>query len=89
MGEMNARLAVDPALAGAYHAAHDDYIAARSALGIEVPEIDDVSAGGMPTRVKCLHSLIAHSLSAGHDVNPLGDEALALLPKWWESAPCE
>ena len=89
MGEMNARLAVDPALAGAYHAAHYDYIAARSALGIEVPEIDDVSAGGMPTRVKCLHSLIAHSLSAGHDVNPLGDEALALLPKWWESAPCE
>ena len=43
----------------------------------------------MPTRVKCLHSLVAHSLAAGPDVNPLGDEALAKLPKWWEGAPCE
>jgi hypothetical protein len=54
-----------------------------------VPEVDNVSAGGMPTRVKCLHSLIAHSLSAGPDVNPLGDEALAKLPDWWKNNPCE
>jgi len=67
----------------------DDYIASRSALGIDVPEIDDVSAGGMPTRVKCLHSLVAHSLSAGPGVNPLGDEALAKLPEWWKNTPCE
>ncbi len=89
MGEMNHRLSTDAELAGAYHADHDAYIAARSALGIEVPEVDGVSAGGMPTRVKCLHSLVAHSLAAGPDVNPLGDEALAKLPKWWESIPCE
>jgi hypothetical protein len=89
MGEMNERLESDAQLAGAYHAAHDDYIAARSALGIEVPEVEDVSAGGMPTRVKCLHSLVAHSLASGPDVNPLGDEALAKLPKWWVGAPCE
>ena len=89
MGDMNERLASDAELAGAYHAAHDDYIAARSALGINVPEVDDVSAGGMPTRVKCLHSLVAHSLAAGPDVNPLGDEALAVLPKWWQGNPCE
>ena len=89
MGQMNERLETDAELAGAYHAAHDDYIAARSALGIDVPEVDNVSAGGMPNRVKCLHSLIAHSLSAGPDVNPLGDEALAKLPKWWEGNPCE
>ena len=31
----------------------------------------------MPNRVKCLHSLVAHSLAAGPDVNPLGDEAPA------------
>lgn len=88
MGEMNERLATDPELAGSYHAAHDDYIASRSALGIEVPEVDNISAGGMPDRVKCLHSLIAHSLSAGPGVNPLGDEALALLPDWWKDNPC-
>ena len=89
MGEMNARLETDPVLSGEYAAAHDDYIAARSALKMEVPEVDNVSAGGMPTRVKCLHSLIAHSLSAGPGVNPLGDEALAALPEWWKSNPCE
>lgn len=89
MGDMNSRLETDPVLAGQYAAAHDDYIAARSALGVVVPEVENVSAGGMPTRVKCLHSLIAHSLAAGPDVNPLGDEALAKLPQWWKNNPCE
>jgi hypothetical protein len=89
MGEMNERLVTDPVLAGEYAAAHDDYIASRSALGIEVPEVENISAGGMPDRVKCLHSLVAHSLSAGEGVNPLGDEALAKLPEWWKTNPCE
>lgn len=88
MGEMNERLQNDAQLAGEYRAAHDDYLAARAALGIEVAEISDISAGGMPDRVKCLHSLIAHSLSAGAGVNPLGDEALAKLPKWWQNGNC-
>jgi hypothetical protein len=89
MGEMNERLATDHGLAGEYAAAHDDYIACRSALGIDVPEVENISAGGMPDRVKCLHSLVAHSLSVGEGVNPLGDEALAKLPEWWKSQPCE
>lgn len=89
MGDMNQRLAEDPVLAGQYAAAHDDYIAARSALKIDVPEVENISAGGMPDRVKCLHSLVAHSLSAGEGVNPLGDEALSKLPDWWKSQPCE
>ena len=89
MESMSKRLETDAELAGAYAAAHDDYIAARSALKIDVPEIENISAGGMPTRVKCLHSLIAHSLSAGPGVNPLGDEALAELPNWWKHIPCE
>lgn len=89
MSEMNERLAKDPVLAGEYAAAHDDYIASRSALGIEVPEVENISAGGMPDRVKCLHSLVAHSLSAGEGVNPLGDEALNRLPEWWKFLPCE
>lgn len=88
MVDMNRRLASDPELAIAYSAAHEKYIAARDALGIHVQEIDNISAGGMPDRVKCLHSLVAHSLAAGPGVNPLGDEALAMLPKWWLDSPC-
>ena len=53
-----------------------------------VEEIDHVSAGGMPTRVKCLHVLVAHSLAAGPGVNPLGDEALEMLEPWWHAGCC-
>ena len=87
MREMSDRLAEDPELAGAYADAHRDYLRRREAIG-RVPEIAGVSAGGMPTRVKCLHALIAHALAAGPGVNPLGDEALEALPPWWESGPC-
>ena len=89
MASMQDRLSTDHELAGAYHAAHDDYLAARAALGMDVPEVEGVSAGGMPDRVKCLHSLVAHSLGAGAGVNPLGDEALAALDDWWLTNPCE
>ena len=85
MDEMNQRLQDDAELSGEYRAAHDDYIAARSALGLDVPEIAGISAGGMPDRVKCLHSLVAHSLAAGPGVNPFGDEALAQIGKWWRN----
>jgi hypothetical protein len=88
MEDMNRRLESDPELSGKYHAAHDDYIAARSALGIDVPEVTEISAGGMPDRVKCLHSLVAHSLAAGEGVNPFGDEALSALGKWWQNGNC-
>lgn len=92
MAQMQARLASDPELAGQYYSAHEDYLAARAALGMDVPEVDGISAGGMPDRVKCLHSLVAHSLAAGPGVNPFGDEALAALEamgSWWKDAPCE
>ncbi len=88
MAEMTERLQVDLDLAGSYYAAHEDYQAARAALGIVVPEVEGITAGGMPDRVKCLHSLVAHSLAAGPGVNPLGDEALAALPQWWLVDPC-
>ena len=88
MAQMEKRLETDTDLVGAYRAAHDDYEAARSALGIDVPEVKGITAGGMPDRVKCLHALIAHSLAAGEGVNPLGDEALAALPKWWVNEHC-
>jgi hypothetical protein len=93
MKEMEERLLTDSEVAGRYAAAHDDFIAARTAVakevGVDVPEVDGISAGGMPNRVKCLHSLVAHSLGAGPDVNPFGDEALAALPQWWMDSPCE
>lgn len=87
MREMTERLAQDPELATRYAAAHEDYLGRRAALG-EVAEIAGVSAGGMPGRVKCLHVLVAHSLAAGPGVNPLGDEALAALPPWWQGGCC-
>ena len=75
MAEMTARLDSDAELAARYRAAHEAYLADREALG-HVDEIDGISAGGMPTRVKCLHVLVGHALAAGRGVNPLGDEAL-------------
>ena len=44
-----------------------------------MPEIDDFSAGGMPTRIKCLHALVGHALAAGPGVNPVGDLALSMM----------
>jgi hypothetical protein len=53
-----------------------------------VPEIEGVSAGGMPTRVKCLHALLGHALAAGPEVNPFGDEVRAAVGNWWAAGPC-
>lgn len=86
MVEMTERLATDPQLAADYRRAHEAYLADREALG-HVPEIEGISAGGMPTRVKCLHVLAAHALAAGPGVNPLGDETLVALGEFW-TRPC-
>ena len=87
MREMADRLRTDEQLAAAYQQAHEAYLARRAELG-RVDEIEGVSAGGMPTRVKCLHALVGHALAARAGVNPLGDEALAALPQWWTAGPC-
>jgi hypothetical protein len=87
MKEMQDRLGTDPELAASYAAAHEAYLAARTAIG-EVPEIAGTSAGGMPDRVKCLHVLAGQSLAQGRGVNPLGDEVLDLLGPWWSTGPC-
>ncbi len=87
MKEMTARLAEDADLRAAYGRAHEHYLASRAELG-DVPEIAGVSAGGMPSRVKCLHVLVAHALAAGPGVNPLGDEALEMLGDWWVPTSC-
>jgi len=64
-------------VAAAYLAAHEAYLRDRAQFG-EVAEIEGISAGGMPARVKCLHALAGHALAAGPGVNPIGDRALAL-----------
>ncbi|WP_082484151.1 DUF501 domain-containing protein [Arthrobacter sp. Leaf141] len=93
MIDMNELLAADPELASAYRGAHVQYLAARDAIGQRsgigpVPEIDGISAGGMPTRVKCLHVLVGHSLAAGPGTNPLGDAALEQIAEWWTVERC-
>ena len=75
MREMEARLQSDAELADAYRGAHEQYLTARTAID-DVPEIRGITAGGMPDRVKCLHVLVGHSLTAGPGVNPFGDEAV-------------
>jgi hypothetical protein len=87
MAEMTERLRTDEELAAAYRRAHEAYLEARARLG-SVPEIEGISAGGMPDRVKCLHVLAGQSLAPGPGVNPLGDEVLERLGAWWESGPC-
>lgn len=87
MREMSERIDGDATLRAAYEHAHERYLASRAELG-HIPEIEGVSAGGMPTRVKCLHVLVAHSLAAGRGVNPLGDEALEMLGDWWSPTSC-
>ncbi len=87
MREMSERLEVDAALAEGYRRAHEAYLDYRESIA-SVPEISGVSAGGMPTRVKCLHVLAGQSLAQGRGVNPLGDELLELLGDFWAAGPC-
>lgn len=86
MVEFNSMLQSDPALADAYRAAHESFLADREQFG-DVEEIRGISSGGMPTRVKCLHAVVAHSLAAGPGVNPFGD--LALAQSSWSPERCE
>jgi len=85
MPELAALLSDDAEIAAAYRAAHEAYLADREVYG-EVPEIAGISAGGMPTRVKCLHALAGHALAAGPGVNPIGD--LALERSGWSPERC-
>jgi uncharacterized protein len=87
MRTMSDRLDEDADLAALYARAHEAYLTFRESIG-HVPEIAGVSAGGMPTRVKCLHVLAGQSLAQGRGVNPLGDEVLERLGRFWSAGPC-
>jgi uncharacterized protein len=85
MKEMTDRLSSDPDLAAQYQRAHESYLAERDAIE---PLGTQVTAGGMPDRVKCLHVHVGHALAKGPGVNPFGDEALELLGDWWTGTDC-
>lgn len=87
MREMEHRLALDDELRNQYRAAHERYLSERGQIG-NVPEIEGISAGGMPQRVKCLHVLVAQSLACGPGVNPFGDEVLEEIDPWWGQRSC-
>lgn len=85
MVELQRELLEDDKLSNAYTRAHQKYLAEREEIEV-VDEIEGISAGGMPYRVKCLHALVAHSLAVGKGVNPIGDLALAKLD--WSPKVC-
>jgi hypothetical protein len=85
MKDMTARLGEDEELAAVYLAAHKSYLAERDAID---PLGTDVSAGGMPGRVKCLHVHVAHALAVGPGVNPFGDETVERLKEDWPAGDC-
>ena len=85
MRRLSDELVADEDVAAAYLRAHESYLQDRAAYG-DVEEIAGISAGGMPTRVKCLHALAGHALAAGPGVNPIGDRALAMST--WSPERC-
>ena len=91
MVQYQERLGTDADFAAAYQAAHTAYISDRDAIAAAegmkpVDEIAGISAGGMPTRVKCLHALVGHALAAGRGLNPVGD--LAIDECTWKQSIC-
>lgn len=85
MTDMSEEIERDEDVCEAHRKAHESYVTRRAILG-DVPEIADVSAGGMPNRVKCLHALVGYALAAGEGVCPVGDKALAMMK--WDTSVC-
>ncbi|MDH6423079.1 DUF501 domain-containing protein [Aurantimicrobium minutum] len=86
MAEFTEILNADEEMQKQYLIAHQQFIADRESIAV-VPELDGISAGGMPVRVKCLHALAGHALAAGPGVNPIGD--LALERSSWSPEVCQ
>ncbi|MEY4532403.1 MAG: hypothetical protein RI926_172 [Actinomycetota bacterium] len=86
MAEFTDILNADEDMQKQYHLAHEQFMADRESVAV-VPELDGISAGGMPVRVKCLHALAGHALAAGPGVNPIGD--LALERSTWSPEVCQ
>lgn len=78
MAELTGRVEQDEELAAAYRGAHERYLVRRAEIG-DAEEVRHVSAGGMPTRVKCLHALAGQALAEGPGINPIADEILPMI----------
>lgn len=80
MKECNDLLNNNEDVAKKYEQAHKTYLEFRKELANRLNDseehIKNMSAGGMPVRVKCLHALLAQSLVMGKGVNPIGDMVL-------------
>ncbi|MDO5746394.1 MAG: DUF501 domain-containing protein [Actinomycetaceae bacterium] len=93
MADYQAELSKDLELSQRYYDAHTLYLRQRQAVGTlvgleNVEEIEFMSAGGMPNRVKCLHALVGHTLSSLPGVNPIGERALADITPAWDDSQC-
>ena len=84
MSTLTDELREDDELRAAYEAASERYVAARNQLGDRVPRDD--SAGGMPVRVKCLHTLYGHYLATRD--NPIGEWVAERVEPMPCPAPC-
>ena len=93
MKECNNLLNNDNDVAKKYEQAHKYYLEFRHELAIRLEDseehIKDMSAGGMPVRVKCLHALLAQSLVMGKGVNPIGDMALSKVKNEFDPNVCK
>ncbi|MBW3092230.1 DUF501 domain-containing protein [Bifidobacterium sp. 82T10] len=92
MRDYNELLAEDESVRNAYHDAHLRYLAFRHELALRLGDseehIADTSAGGMPTRVKCLHALLAQTLVMGPGANPIGDLTLERIAGEFSPTVC-
>lgn len=66
MQDLRARVRDPEDLAPTFSAQGARYVAFRNGLGARVP--GDPAAGGLPDRVKCLHTLYGHHLATRDDV---------------------
>lgn len=92
MRECNELLKNDANIAEQYAKAHEIYKLFRHNLAIRLSDseehISDVSAGGMPVRVKCLHAILAQTLVMGSGINPIGDMVLARISNEFDPSVC-
>lgn len=92
MVEYNEMLAQDNDLRAEYEHAHQQYLALRGELAQRLEDSEEhiagISAGGMPSRVKCLHALVAQALVMGRGVNPIADDAMESMRDEFDPMVC-
>ncbi|MFU0464230.1 DUF501 domain-containing protein [Gardnerella vaginalis] len=93
MKECNDLLNNNEDVAKKYEQAHKAYLEFRKELANRLNDseehIKNMSAGGMPVRVKCLHALMAQSLVMGKGVNPIGDMVLNKISSEFSPDVCK